>query len=49
MTFLGKEGIVHRDLQAKNIMVGENYHVKVAGFRMAKIMDDGVHIAPKGI
>ena len=48
MAFLGRENIVHRDLCADNIMVGENYHVKVGGFSLARVMESDVFYASKG-
>ena len=48
MAFLGRENIVHRDLRAFNIMVGENYHAKVGGFSLARIMVDDIYFAPEG-
>lgn len=40
MAALHKEGIVHRDLQPANIMVGESDAVKVLDFGFAKLMEE---------
>ena len=40
MAFLEKEHFVHRNLGARNILVGERNVVKIAGFWMAKVQDD---------
>lgn len=40
MAFLEKEHFVHRNLGARNILVGERNVVKIAGFGMAKVQDD---------
>ncbi|GFR87151.1 tyrosine-protein kinase [Elysia marginata] len=40
MAYMEKEKFVHRNLGARNILVGEQNRVKVAGFGMTKAMDD---------
>lgn len=40
MAYMEKEKFVHRNLGARNILVGEHNKVKVAGFGMTKAMDD---------
>ncbi|XP_046548135.1 tyrosine-protein kinase SRK2-like isoform X2 [Haliotis rubra] len=40
MAYMEKEKFVHRNLGARNILVGEHNKVKIAGFGMTKAMDD---------
>ena len=40
MAYMEKEKFVHRNLGARNILVGEQNRVKVAGFGMTKAVDD---------
>ncbi|XP_013080981.1 tyrosine-protein kinase SRK2-like isoform X1 [Biomphalaria glabrata] len=40
MAYMEKEKFVHRNLGARNILVGDNNRIKVAGFGMTKAMDD---------
>jgi len=40
MAYMEKEKFVHRNLGARNILVGEGNKVKLAGFGMTKAMDD---------
>ena len=35
-----KEKFVHRNLGARNILVGDGNNVKIAGFGMTKVVDD---------
>jgi serine/threonine protein kinase len=37
MEYLEQQKYVHRDLRAANILVGENYMVKVADFGLAQL------------
>ncbi|XP_053390603.1 tyrosine-protein kinase HCK-like, partial [Mercenaria mercenaria] len=43
MAYLGTENIVHRDLRAANILVGDHNEVKVAGFGLAKVMQKDIY------
>jgi len=48
MQYLEGKNFVHRDLRAANILVGENYNVKVADFGLARVTDmedDSVYLA----
>jgi len=40
MTYMEKEKFVHRNLGARNILVGDGNNVKIAGFGMTKVVDD---------
>ena len=40
MAYMEKEKFVHRNLAARNILVGDNNRIKVAGFGMTKAVDD---------
>ncbi|XP_012945499.1 tyrosine-protein kinase SRK2 [Aplysia californica] len=40
MAYMEKEKFVHRNLGARNILVGEQNRIKVAGFGMTKAVDD---------
>ena len=48
MTYLEEKNFVHRDLRAANILVGDNYVVKVADFGLARLTEDVVYIANDG-
>ena len=48
MAFLEKEKYIHRNLAARNILVGENYNVKVADFALARIIEDDEYNARQG-
>lgn len=41
MSYLEKENFIHRDVRAANILVGDNYAVKVADFGLARALDHG--------
>ncbi|KAL5005113.1 hypothetical protein ScPMuIL_018569 [Solemya velum] len=40
MAYMEKENFVHRNLGARNILVGEQNRIKVAGYGMTKVADD---------
>jgi len=40
MSYMEKEKFIHRNLGARNVLVGEKNRVKVAGFGMTKCADD---------
>ncbi|XP_064615394.1 tyrosine-protein kinase SRK3-like [Liolophura sinensis] len=40
MAYMEREGFVHRNLGARNILVGENNNVRISGFGMTKVVDD---------
>lgn len=40
MCYMEKEKFVHRNLGARNILVGEGNNVKIAGLGMTKVVDD---------
>lgn len=40
LAYMEKEKFIHRNLGARNILVGEHNKVKVAGFGMTKCADD---------
>lgn len=39
MAYLASRSVVHRDLSARNILVGENYEMKIADFGLTRIVD----------
>ena len=41
MAYLDMKKFVHRDLAARNVLVGKNYHVKVADFGLARLITKG--------
>ncbi|XP_045158786.2 tyrosine-protein kinase SRK2-like [Mercenaria mercenaria] len=45
MAYLGTENIVHRNLKAASILVGDHNEVKVAGFGLAKFMQEDIYEA----
>ena len=50
MAYLEGKNFIHRDLRAANILVGDNYTVKVADFGLARILQDSdVYDASRGI
>lgn len=40
LAYMEKEKFIHRNIGARNILVGEQNKVKVAGFGMTKCADD---------
>ena len=48
MAHLEERNIVHRDLTARNILVGENLICKVANFEMAREIDEDIYEAYTG-
>ena len=48
MKVIEKKNVVHRNLMAGNIMIGEKMTVKIGGFSSALIMKDGVYRAHEG-
>ena len=40
LAYMEKEKFIHRNLGARNILVGEKNKVKIAGFGMTKCADD---------
>ena len=47
--FLSQKGFVHRDLACRNILVGDNYIVKIGDFGLTRyIHDDKVYVTSKG-
>ena len=43
MAYLEKQNYMHRDLAAKNVLVGENLLCKVANFELARVVDKEVY------
>nr|Q8MY86.1 RecName: Full=Fibroblast growth factor receptor 1; Short=DjFgfr1; Short=FGFR-1; AltName: Full=DjPTK3; Flags: Precursor [Dugesia japonica]BAB92085.1 DjFGFR1 [Dugesia japonica] len=39
MTYLASRSVVHRDLSARNILVGEHFEMKIADFGLTRIVD----------
>ena len=48
MAYLEEENYIHRDLAAKNILVGEYLICKVADFGLARIIDENIYEAQTG-
>jgi serine/threonine protein kinase len=48
MSYLESIELVDRDLAARNILVGDNNEVKVADFRLARIIEEEVYVARQG-
>lgn len=48
MSYLEEQKLVHRDLSARNILVGKDRVVKVADFGMARIIEDEEYMARQG-
>ncbi|XP_030839439.1 tyrosine-protein kinase STK [Strongylocentrotus purpuratus] len=48
MDYLGSKNVVHRDLTAKNVLVGEGNVVKIADFGLARLMKKDVYVGKKG-
>ncbi|CAH8626750.1 unnamed protein product [Schistosoma guineensis] len=46
MSYLEEMNSVHRDLRAANILVDQDYSVKVSDFGLAKIISDDSHADP---
>jgi len=40
MAYLESENLVHRDLRAANVLVGEHITLKVADFGLARVLDN---------
>jgi fyn-related kinase len=47
MAYLEGEKVVHRDLAATNIQVGEGISCKVANFELARVMDKDIYVGQK--
>ena len=47
MAYLHKQGIVHRNLTASNIVIGENGKCKISNFQQALIRKQGVSLSRK--
>ena len=48
MAYLEEKDYIHRDLAAKSILVGENLICKVADFRLARVVVEGMYEAHNG-
>ena len=48
MAYLEKQSIIHRDLSAKNVLVGENFQCKVTNFELARVVDEDIYEALVG-
>ena len=48
MAYLENEKIVHRQLMAQVVLVGENNTVKIAGFQIAKVLENDKYQAEQG-
>ena len=45
MEYLEEKCLIHGDLRAANVLVGENILVKVADFGLARLMGESRHIS----
>lgn len=43
MAYLERENVVHRDLRAANILVGDQNEVKIADFGLARMIKDEIY------
>jgi 3-phosphoinositide dependent protein kinase-1 len=43
LEFLGRKGIVHRDLKFENFMLDEDFNLKLIDFGTAKLTSDGIN------
>ena len=48
MAYLEGQNVIHRDLVARNILVGEGVSCKVANFKLARVMDKGIYEGQEG-
>jgi hypothetical protein len=48
MSYLESIKLVDRDLVARNIIVGDNNEVKVAGFRLTGIIEEEEYVSRQG-
>ena len=48
MAYLEKKNVVHRDLQASNVLVGAGPICKLAIFKLARVMHQDVYVGQKG-
>jgi serine/threonine protein kinase len=48
MSYLESIKLVDRDLVARNIIVGDNNEVKVAGFRLTRIIEEEEYVSRQG-
>ena len=48
MAYLESQNYIHRDLAAKNVLVGHHNICKIGDFGLAKLIDEDVHIARTG-
>ena len=48
MAYLEEHNIVHIDLAARNILVGDHMICKVSDFQQAKVLEDDIYEAPTG-
>ena len=46
MAFLEQQCCIHRELMARNILIGDNLICKVAGFRMARVISEEMYEGP---
>ena len=49
MAYLEEHSYIHRDLTARNILVGDDYLCKIANFRSAQVIKEDVYNPPKCI
>ena len=47
MVYLSERNIVHLDLAARNVHVGAHTICKVVDFQLARVLKDGVYVAPE--
>ena len=49
MAYLVEQNYIHRDLGARNILVGDHMICKVANFYLTQVIDDNTHETPMGV
>ena len=48
MSYLQEQNIIHLDLAARNVLVGDHMICKVSDFKLAKVLKDDIYEAPEG-
>uniref|UniRef100_A0A5F8GK68 Protein kinase domain-containing protein n=1 Tax=Monodelphis domestica TaxID=13616 RepID=A0A5F8GK68_MONDO len=49
MAYIERMNYIHRDLRVANILVGDNLVCKIAGFGLARLIEDNEYTARQGL